>query len=567
MNNRLIATLLVEKFYSIIFRILLIVFSIYILLVNGLYFNFSVYLLCLLIYVVNYIFLLFNGDEQGKLRLVNDYSLITFILLGQDIYLISNFIFFAIPLVNSSNHSERKNNLFFFLFVTTVSLIFISFFNTFFDKITLLLFPLGMIYLISIITSARKRSERKLVNQFNKIENSLNKILTFPKSYMLYTEILEEIKKLKFFNLNFNIYKDIACFNIKEIGSVHLVNSSLFIYEYGTIKKERLKDFDLDSEKTEYIEAFSVKFNDIEYTNSLVIKVKSKKIYLFILTNKEENTSVQNLYVFNVLKPIFERLARVIEFELNFNYEKRKNLVDIKSKFLYIRNAETAMHFIKNKLSPLANLIEVFGDLLEKNVLFPNDPALHRFVKTENDKSKNSVSKIIGQADLILDKSENPFNFSQLHLYEIHKVVTVTKELADEFLLTNYNITFNLDYLSIDRYELKYNPEGFYLLITDWFANMKKYGTNHEVYFSENSDYFLLIFANEFDETQIIKVGTLVREFNDNKRNEIIRRKSHGLFQIKTSLEQMELIGKMSIISKNELSFEIKFKKHGIENI
>jgi hypothetical protein len=518
--------------------------------------------LSLFVYTINCFYLLTFNEDLGKARLINDYAFITFILLGQDISLIHNFIFFITPLVNSSNHSGKQSNLFFFFVVFAASLMVITFFYGDINELGDLIIPIGGVYVISVITSSRKGSEDKLGTQFSQIENNLNKLLYFPKSYQIYSEILDEIHKLKYFNLDFSFYEGIACFSLKKIGSVHLVNSSSFIYEYDKIEKNNLNELNLDTEKTEYLEDFSVTFNDVKYPNSLVIKVKSKKVYLFILKNKAKDVSIQNLYIFNLLKPIFERLIRIIEFEQSFNRQKRKNIVDIKSKFLYIRNAETVMHFIKNKLSPLYNLLAVWDDLLNEKKILSYDKGLHDYVSRENVKSHNSVKKIINQANLILDKNKNPFNFSQLNPYKIDKVITVVSNLAEEFLQDDYNVDFNLDFMKIDTYQLKFNEEGFYVLITDWFANMKKYGTNNQVYYNEEKDDFLLIFVNTFDEKEASDVTKLVREFNNNKRNEIIRRKSHGLFQIKTSLEQMGLVGEMMLSPKKELHFEIKFKKY-----
>ena len=105
-----------RKLISIIFRILLIGYSIFILLHAGTEFSWYINLATFLLYGFLYGFFYKRDKLFSLLRLVNDYAFITFILIQSKNIDIFSFALVFAPILNTHNHSgDRKSILLYIL--------------------------------------------------------------------------------------------------------------------------------------------------------------------------------------------------------------------------------------------------------------------------------------------------------------------------------------------------------------------------------------------------------------------------------------------------------------------
>ena len=219
------------------------------------------------------------------------------------------------------------------------------------------------------------------------------------------------------------------------------------------------------------------------------------------------------------------------------------------------------MHFIKNKLSPLNNLIAVLQEQhIEKENVAYEDDSIKTFILKELKKSDKNLDKIIKTASVILNKENNPFTFSNLKDIKPVDIFWVIENLSDDFFNGECTLSFTWEIETLFKERVQYNKEGLYILLTDWFSNMKKYGNGYHISFKEDNENYIVVFSNTYKDEHKEKVLKIESDFNLDDRKEIVRRRSHGIYQIKSTMEEMNLNGKIAT-NKNRIYFTLEFKK------
>ena len=85
------------------------------------------------------------------------------------------------------------------------------------------------------------------------------------------------------------------------------------------------------------------------------------------------------------------------------------------------------------------------------------------------------------------------------------------------------------------------NEEGFEMFLSDWLNNIYKYKINR-VYFDFifNEELLTINFKNDHKLTNV-DINKMITDLTSNDRNEIMKRTTHGLFLIKSTLEEMNI--------------------------
>jgi len=557
MKIRFQSTVPFDKLYSIGFRLLIVTYALIIVFSseNELY-NFAYYIALVIYSGIYYIFL--DDSKYGSIiRLINDYLLITFVLFGKDFWDPRCLIFYLLPIFNFTNHTGKKTKWLPLIIVPFLSLLIVNLQN---DVNVLNFIFILSFFLVYSFSFLRKRNELKPVQQFAEIENSINALKQFPNTYKLYPKLISQIRNLNFAMCDFKNYDSIICIELRKGKKARVLNASQLVYNIRMeIKFPKLENNLIQSY---FIESVNVSLNNTEYAHSLVIKPNIDNNILFVFPSEiKPNSFLQYQYLFEILSPVLERFSRVIEFEQIYKNSRRKNLREIKEKLFYIRKAEKAMHFIKNKLSPLYNLIAVLQEQhIEKENVIYEDEYVKDFILKELKKSDTNLDKIIHTATVILNKENNPFTFSELEKVKPVDIFWVIENLADDFFNGNYDLEFNWDIEKLFSFRVEYNKEGLYILLTDWFSNMSKYGDDFFIKFIEYKKNYKVEFSNSYKKEHKEKVFKIESDFNLQDRKEIIRRNSHGIYQIKSTMEEMNMNGKIKVRDR-KIFFTIEFKK------
>ncbi len=540
-----------RKIISIIFRFIIISYSVFLLLYcNSLfkwYFNVGAFTLYLVIY-----FLLYKRDKLiSLLRLLNDYVFIYFIIYQtQEIGIYSFALLFA-PILNTHNHSGEKKSILLYVFPLLCLFIVTKDFDLWYSV------PFFLFLLINSFDSLRTK--------YFKFQQKLNSVIDdffiseelINRPYKIYEKA---IPILNASNTLMHNVSNIICLKVEE-NRFSIVNGSTFIWNFNIIEKEIF--FERIKERKTF---FNVKLNldNNEITNNVVFvcPVNSHTFCFILLSENRENFNQfpYSLFISKLLTPFFYRLSKVLDADLRQKKNELMKLTELEEKINYVTNSVNSMHFIRNKLSPVKSYLAMVEDYNRTS-----DPEkrirIEPFLVKERQKLKTSIIQILERADYILTKSNNPFNVYKTEPHGIQQLFSEIRRVWSYFFDAD---KFDIDWvINKDRvkYDVRYNQVGIELVLTNWISNMNKYNYgDYGIKFTETDEYYNVIFYNSIDGSSSSS-KKFVDEFNTSDRVEITRRNSRGLLEVKDFLTQMDISEEM-YIQNDIVYFSLGFKKY-----
>lgn len=540
-----------RKIISVIFRFILIGYSVFLLLYcNSLfkwYFNVGAFILYTVIY-----FILYKRDKIiSLLRLLNDYVFISFILYQiQEINIYSFALLFA-PILNTHNHSGEKKSLLLYVF-PLLSLFIVA------KKIDLWYsVPFLLFLLINTFDSLRTRYFRfqqklnSVIDDFFTSEELIN------RPYKIYEKAIPILNASN--TLAHNI-SNIICLKI-ENKRFSIVNGSTFIWDFDIIdKKVFFKN--IEDRKTLFNIKLSIDNKEIKNNLIVVCQVNSHPFCFILLSENLENFNQfpYSLFISKLLNPFFYRLSKVLDADLRQKKNELIKLTELEEKINYVTNSVNSMHFIRNKLGPVKSYLAMVEDYNRTSDLHKK-LKIEPFLVKERQKLNSSIIQILERADYILTKSNNPFNVYKTEFYGLQQLFSEIRRIWSYFFdVDNFDLGWNV---SKDRvkYDVRYNQVGIELVLTNWISNMSKYNFgDYGIEFTETDGYYNVIFHNSVD-CSTPNSTKFVDEFNTSDRAEITRRNSRGLLEVKDFLTQMDISEEM-YVRDNTIYFSLGFKKY-----
>ena len=558
-----IIDLLLRKINSFLFRLVLIAYSIFILIAYENILPTYTYVILIVAYVVCYVAL----SKSHVLRLVNDFLLIIIATLGKSPNELFIFVFTLLPIINCINFSGTKKSrtLYLFTIITYYALLFYYTKEVDFRKISILpLACLFFLWLIELYTSKRIRV-RNFIENMNEFVDGfyLNKEY-FEKPHKIYPKLRDKINQ----ELKKPLVTDIYCFIKTKLPNstekLLMVNSSKFVWNYS------LKGYKIISQisKNGYLTDFSVRIGDELYPCNIILQNKIEDTeYIFILvTNKPFPLYYRVINLTDTLKSIFAKISKILLSEKKLNEIKKDELTKLSVQSLYVTRATKVMHHIRNRLTPISNLIK----MLDKSDTISDfqKKEFRELLRLEKERAKNELENITKRANYLLEKTNNPFNFTEIKPLKLQSCFAIlSKNVASYFPERRVKVIWTKP-SDIDDVCIKINHEGFELFLSDWLNNMHKYNNGIvDIVFHIQEHILSIEFWNNYINTEN-DVSQMISDLMSRGRNEIMKRTTHGLYQIKTCLEEMEIdfhIKKAD--SDNELiCLVINFKLNQYEN-
>ena len=300
-------------------------------------------------------------------------------------------------------------------------------------------------------------------------------------------------------------------------------------------------------------------------TLNVIIKVQKSTINYFFLVipdSDQDKTKLSDLvFFYNLLYPFFSRLAHIFNFRRVQSIMRKRNYRDIAKKVSYVNNAVNSMHFTRNKLGPLKTYLSMVEDYNSQDSE-EKKAVIKPFIEEERKRVNISLDLILDRANSILEKQNNPFNVLDGNNFTILRILSMVRETSSLYL-RNENFDFILDASNINfKKEVTVNETGFELVLSNWFSNVSRYKSSDKygVIINDTEDHFYLRFFNNFTNTTNNGTPDFVEDFNSTERMAILKRKTHGLIEIKDFLEQMDIKSKMEV-DNDMLYFELQFLK------
>lgn len=533
------------KFLSMFFRLILITFGIFILLQERNNFKIGWYILAIVPYLTIYFKTVFSDGISSKIRLINDFAFITFILYGKEINYLT-IIFLSLPIINSPNYSgEKKSSLLYLCYIASFCIV-----NNFtwswpFFGATLFLWA------INYISNVREGFSNN-VNKLNyQIESFLEKDLEINKTYKIYKGLMDSLNSIRvIIGFKPNI-SQIVCFNVTE-SRIYLENSSDFIWSYviDAAEVKRIR------EKRNMQSSIPLEINGQENRfNFFILNESKNQEYLFLFISKEPvNNKVGIIYLQKILTSATNRISKVIGIESALKSENRRMLSDFRNKYFHIQNAEKAMHFIRNRFNTLDNFIEMSKDNISGNM---DDEDLLMY-KTELERLERNYKLLMERVTSILNKSDKPFSATKLENKSINYIFNLIRDIWLDYF-PEFDPIIKIDFPDAEKSIIKINPDGFYILIADWISNLQKHSNAYQkVTFDETDEFYILSFANSFPPEKRPEIESLKNDFNSTERDKILQRTSYGILIMKSILEEMNVKGIIEVTDNLELVLTLK---------
>ncbi|MFN8229483.1 MAG: hypothetical protein U0V03_01040 [Bacteroidia bacterium] len=487
-----------------------------------------------------------------------DYLFIGVILYGKNLDSFSCYFLLLIPFFNAPNHSGEKNAYYTYLFaLITVFII---------DEYSLRLnhlFPFLIILIIDAFSRIRTAIQRINETLFEIIDSFYAKNIGRKETSKIYESLIGRMSSI---HLTKSLRTEsISSFVIRK-ESLLLVNSSMNIFDYDIKDIENLLP-KLNSGKI--VENHAVYINNTKYERNLLTKVTGNtREYVFFVTFKKVHISeIQSLKVFFIgrliLIPALKHIARLFEVQYSLIKSKAKNLDILRENQEYVLKANEAMHFVKNSLSPIKSTLTTL-DLIDNEQDESNKKYLLESLEKQRIAATNEIANIIKRANLILDKAKNPFESTNIEEVEFYSLFnTIRRRWSEAFNTKNITINNNVDYNENKLASLFFfiDINTLHLLISNVFSNIDKYSNNdNSIIFDINKDDFTISFINgiDFSKVQLNELKNIALSYNENKRNEIAKRQSHGFVHLRLYTEALEAESRILIKDDKYYILELK---------
>ncbi|GAA3557661.1 hypothetical protein [Snuella lapsa] len=518
------------------------------------YFQPRLYTIFIVVYVFGMLFQLYGLPikYRGIFRYLLDISLITLFLYEKDLGNTLFFLPYILLLFNSINYSNSKSRTLVFILGIHLSILIVDGFSLVFrhQLIPVIFYVFMLIYYT-----------RKIFNQFNSdliklIGDLFAQNISESSSY----KILHEVKK-RISRSSIGYF-----FKLDQIFLFRLINNRLVLIK-GTQFIRELPDFSdeiigkIKESKEKPIKGASVIINTIEYSNIYWQRTDfENSTYVYLICLKPATFMLQENIIIG-LKPVFSQVSKVFHLMNSLDYIKKNSAKTIKEKVAYVLDAKNAMHFVKNKLTPITNILDLVDRYFKKPENLDERKEKYIKEKLKNNRGNVQIKEVISKAELMIKGVDNLIAKDDVKVSERVIIDSVRRHWFYHFEnLDDVRLNFNKE----SNFNISFNHELFDFVFTDIIENISKYSTGIKmVEFIEDSPGTLtVLFKNEIKDynRKIQELQELVTQYNQPDNDEIYSRKTHGLSFIRGLMKRKKIKNVISIERETKMFiFKITF--------
>ena len=510
---------------SFIFRILLAIVSI-LLIGDTNICNIVVYSIIILVYLL--VFGILRSKEKEIPRLIWDFVFINLVVFQSDFSTPLVYFFVLMPLINATNYTG-KNDYFYLLILFTVTTIG---FNTFIVEKTeyqytliVPIFILTIMYFVSSYRYNRWKFDNELTSKIDEFFLSPKKL----KAHQIYDGLIEQLNRYARFSKGSQIVQ-IKAYRLKS-DVIWLVNASTFIWE----RCEKLDHFFLSELKKKKclwkkkinleLIYYYIQKEDIEYVFICIIKNNSLSSPLSAVSRRHFNSA---------LNLTFNKLSLLLNTEYRLHQRRDEKFREIKDYVIYVNKATRMMHFIRNRMTPISNLIAFHKS--EKSMTAEIKLRMQREMSKLYRRADYDLREILSYADYLLDDSNNPYAETEIREVDIHQLFIILSDLVEQYLEIAVELDAELMKEMDNEKVVHTNLIQYKILILDWIENMRKYsGDNRYVSMSMVNENLIIHFENTFiGEPE--ELQALIKNLNSRSKDAVLEGKNfgHGIYIIKS---------------------------------
>ena len=504
---------------SIIYRLIILLFSWYI--ANEEVGIISPKILCVIavMYFILYLYLL--KKEKAILRMILDFLYINLVIWGRDVNTSMPFLLILLPLINAINFSGRKRHtklLMILMFIT-----YMIHMKTFQNWALVSMISIWLIYYTSWI----KVREWNVINDISlHIDGFFINQKEIQKPHLIYEHIINDLNNF-FFMSDKNGISQIRSYTIRG-NKLWLVKSSKFLWErtldLSIEELNSLRKNHVITKKTETQEQVLTYIHqgDLEY------------VFLCIIENPQGIlSSIRHRFNYVLLKT-FSKVALLHNSEFRIMEKRNEKFNEIKDNLLYVNKAVKIMHYIRNKLTPMTNVIAFYRE--EKKMSEEVRTKMFKYMDHLVYQADKDLKDILTTANYLLDKSNNPYVQPALKQVHVSKIYIFVSEVVEQLLGGIVEADESLRKQLESNLVVDINILETKIMLTDWVNNMRKYMLNdYSVIVKMEENKLVINFENNFkaQEDDIIQ---LVKDMNNKSKDAVIEGKNYGygVFTIKS---------------------------------
>ena len=534
--------------HSLFFRLVLIIFSFWIVRHSDNVVSEWYYYMLIVLYFLVYCYL--KLKEKELLRLLWDFIFINAVIWDKELHDPMPFMLVIIPLINAIHYTGGKPHLKLLSLLTLGTLL--CHLRPFESWIILPITALAGMYGISTIRYKRWNMEMEITERVNSyfLDSSML------KPHHIYEAIINELNSFFKYKEGQGI-KRMSTYILRG-NRLWLVNASEFLWDRvldldtKTVSKlKEKKEIRLDYEN-EFIYMFFIPISNIEYVFTCNIS-KEKDIFFLFKDFK------------GIMKSTFQKMSILLCTEYRISERREQKFNEIKDSVLYVNQAVKVMHFIRNKMNPLTNLVAYHQEI--DSISIDVRKKMEQRIKKEANQAEKDLSDVLKTADYLLDKSNNPFLGAQIQEISIIKIYVVVSEISERLMNQIVDTDETIRVENDTNMFVQSNLVECKIMFTDWINNIRKYSTGESkisMYINEGK--LIIHFENQYDSNDF-EIDKLLRDMNSKSKDAVFEGKEYGygIYIIKSIAKELgvEIIAYKNIDDVcKQLCLDFKFLIH-----
>lgn len=509
---------------SFLFRIILLMFSYWIVEHNENIFPKWEYYVLFVIYYTIYCFLKYK--QKDILRLAWDFVLINVVIWGKELHDPMTFMLVIVPMINAINYTGKRSHLNLLSLLTLGTLM--LHLRPFEPWIVIPILALAIMYLTSVRTYRAWRTEKEITENVNRY--FLDPLMLKP--HQIYESIITELNNYFHFKEGQGI-KLITTYVLKG-ETLWLVSASDFLWtRTRQLENQQLQDLKKYKE---------LRISDDDINTYLFYIPIGEFEYVFTCDVSNASSVTINFYKFkDMMRLAFSKMSILLSTEYRISERREEKFNEIKDSVLYVNQAVKVMHFIRNKMTPLSNLIAYHKEMgnMPDDIL---DKMKDRISKEAN-QAETDLSEILKFANYLLDKSKNPFLCTEIQEVSILKIYLIISEITERAMQLPVSVDEKIKSYADKGMCLHTNLVESKIMFTDWITNMMKYSTGCENISMYTEEGKLIVHFENQCRIKDKDIDKLVSDMNSNAKDAVLEGKEYGygIYIIKSIARELDV--------------------------
>ena len=476
-----------------------------------------------------FVYLFLKHRNRSLLRLLVDFIFINIIVWGRNIDSPIPFLFVLLPIINAINFSGNRSHSIILMLV--IGLTYFLHMKPFEYWIFLPLIALWGIY----ITSFLKRREWVLINDISHhIDEYFIRREEIQKPHLIYERIIKDLNKYFFWTESSK--KGISRIRSYALRghTLWLIRSSSFIWDR---KIEEDPTFIDDLRNKRFMQ------KKREVGSQVFVYIKQGELEYVFICDIDTNLLFCNFFSFSyILEKSFSRVALLHDYEYKITELRNRKVEEIKNGVLYVNKAINIMHYIRNRMTPLTNLVAFHKS--QKDMTEGKREEMSNYLEGLVTQADRDLKEILSTANYLLEKRGNPFTEAELKELSTSKLYIILSEIVEHILEGIVEIDTNLREEKNPNLFVNVNIIEMKIMFSDWVSNMKKYMKDfYSISMSICEKHLAITFQNDYDDKNKKLIEQLVRDINSASKDAVLQGKNYGygIYIIKTIADGLNI--------------------------